>query len=390
MTAAANPLPRAAAFLVAGAIAVLLGYLAVNVPGPWFPSATPKRFDAGQMGVSRGRAQTAPGALVVSTANPEEPAIVVLKADFRSRDYAGVEWLVTGLPDGADVRLIWRTNYQPERLNAAKMTVDGGRIRPISLAGDPAWIGTVTDLGLAVRASPSTAFEVRGAIARPLGAAELARARIGEWLDFEGWRATSVDTLAGGSDRQDLPLPIVLALATLLAGCVYALLRHLRPRLAPFALPAFLVALFAVAWSVAELRHGWNSARQLLATAGTYRGLDWREAHLAAEDAALFQLVQNAIAGIKDPRARVFVLADAPYFRARAAYYFYPHNPWFDPYGGGPPAPQWMRPGDYVFAFRRRGVQFNPAIGRLRIDGGGEMAVEPILIAPDGALFLLK
>jgi hypothetical protein len=390
MTALRLPLAGAAASLLASLLAIVLGYLALNVPGAWFPSAAPKRFDVGQMGVSRGQAQAMPGALVVATPSPEEPAVVVLKAGFRAPDYAGIEWVVSGIPDGADVRLLWRTNYQPERLNAAAMTVDGGRLRPIAILGDPGWVGTITDLGLAVRASPSAAFEVRGAIARPLGAIELVRERVGEWLAFEGWRATSVDTIAGGTDAQDLPLPVVLALATLLAVAAYALVRRLVPSLARTAVPLFAVAVFAAAWGVVELRHGWNSARQSLATASTFGGSDWQEAHRAAEDAALFEIVQRASAEIMEPRSRVFVLAEAPYFRARAAYYFYPHNPWFDLYGNAPPAPQLMRSGDYVFAFRRRGVQFNQALGRLRIDGGAEMAAEPVLVASDGALFRLK
>lgn len=383
-------LVRAALFLAAGLGGVLVGYLAINVPGAWFPSAAPQRFDAAQMGVSRGRAQATPGALLVSTANADEPAVVVLKAALRSSDFAGIEWIVAGLPDDADVRLMWRTNYQPERLNIAAMTVDGGRLRPIVVRTEPAWIGTIVDLGLAVRGNPHAPFEVRGVIARPLGAVELARDRIGEWLTFEGWRATSVDTLAGGADAQDLPLPVVLVLAMLLSVGTYALLRRFRPSLAPTAWPVFAAVVFALAWGIADLRYGWNAAHQSLETARTYGGRDWREAHLAAEDAALYQLVQSARAGMPDSKSRVFVLAEAPYFRARAAYYFYPHNPWFDVYGNAGPSPQLMRPGDYVFAFRRRGVQFNPKLGRLRIDGGTEMPAEPVLVATDGALFRLK
>jgi hypothetical protein len=342
------------------------------------------------MWLSRGRAQATPDALLVSTASADEAAVVVLKAALRSSDFSGIEWIVAGLPDDADVRLMWRTNYQPERLNIAAMTIDGGRLRPIMVRAEPGWIGTIVDLGLAVRGSPHVPFEVRGVIARPLGATELARDRIREWLTFEGWRATSVDTLAGGADAQDLPLPVVLVLAMLLAVGTYVFLRRFRPSLAPAAWPVFAAAVFALAWGVADLRYGWNAAHQSLATARNYGGKDWHEAHLAAEDAALYQLVQSARAGMPDSRSRVFVLAEAPYFRARAAYYFYPHNPWFDVYGNAGPAPQLMRPGDYVFAFRRRGVQFNPKLGRLRIDGGAEMPAEPVLVATDGALFRLK
>jgi hypothetical protein len=146
----------------------------------------------------------------------------------------------------------------------------------------------------------------------------------------------------------------------------------------------------AIGWLVVDLRFAWNAARQSIVTARAYAGADWREAHLAAEDAALFGLVEDAKAKMPAARSRVFVLADAPYFRARGAYYFYPHNPWFDLYRGAGPDPGLPKAGDFVFAFRRSGVQFNPGAGRLRWDGGQEYPAEALMLGGEGALFLLK
>jgi len=206
-------LVRATAALAAGVAVVFVGYLAANVPAAWFPSASPKTFDAAQMAVSRGQVQLAQGALQLTPAGGDDAVVVVLRVDLRSTDFAGIEWHVSGLPVDADVRLIWRTSYQPERLNLATMTVDDGRLRPIVMSGDPAWIGTIVGMGLAVRGGLRAPIEVRSVTAKPLGALELARSRVGEWLAFEGWRATSVESLAGGAEVQDLPLPFVLALA---------------------------------------------------------------------------------------------------------------------------------------------------------------------------------
>jgi hypothetical protein len=383
-------LVRAAVAFAIGTFVVLAGYLAANVPGAWFPSASPKTFDAAQMAVSRGRVQVTQGALQVSPGAGDDAVVVVLKADLRSSDFAGIEWNVAGLPGDADVRLIWRTSYQPDRLNLATMNVDSGRLRPIVMSGDPAWIGTIAGLGLAVRGTLQAPIEIRGVTAQPLGTFELLQSRVGEWLAFEGWRATSVETLAGGADVQDLPLPVVLALAGLLVVAAYALKRRFAPAPGSVPWPVFAVAVFAVAWLVADVRFAWNAARQSLVTARTYAGTDWREAHLAAEDAALFKLVEDAKAKMPAAHARVFVLAEAPYFRARSAYYFYPHNPWFDVYRNTGPEAGVLRPGDYVFAFRRRGVQFNQALGRLRWEGGPDLAAEAVLLGGEGALFVLK
>jgi hypothetical protein len=383
-------LVRAASALAAGVIAIVVGYVAANVPKAWFPSATPKTFDAAQMAVSRGRAHATPGALLASPAPGEDTIVVVLEVGLRSSDYAGIEWHVAGIPAHADVRLIWRTSYRPDRLNLATMTVDDGRLRPIVVSDDPEWIGTIAGLGLAVRGSMRTTVEIRSVTARPLGALELVRSRAGEWLALEGWRATSVETLAGGADVQDLPLPAVLAMAALFAVAAYALKRHFLPAPGSLPWPAFAIAVLAVAWLVADLRFAWNAARQSLVTARTYAGADWREAHLAAEDAELFQLVEDAKAKMPATPARVFVLADAPYFRARSAYYFYPHNAWFDLYRDVVPEVGKLRPGDYVFAFRRRGLQYSPTAGLMRWDGGPELAAEALMTSGDGVLFLLK
>ena len=383
-------LVRAAVALAVGAMLVIAVYLAANVPGSWFPAASPRTFDAAQMAVSRGRPQAVPGALQVSPAPGDDAVVVVLKADLRSSEFAGIEWRVSGLPPDADVRLIWRTSYQPERLNLATMSVDDGRLRPIVMRNDPGWIGTIVGLGLAVRGNLHAPVEIRSVTAKPLGALELVRGRVGEWLAFEGWRATSVETLAGGADVQDLPLPVVLALAAALAVAAYALKRRFLPAPGSVPWPVFAVAVFGLAWLVADLRFAWNAARQSLLTARTYAGADWRAAHLAAEDGELFRLVEDAKAKMPATPARVFVLADAPYFRARSAYYFYPHNAWFDLYRDVGPEAGVPRAGDYVFAYRRRGVQFDPAQGRLRWDSGPELAAEAAMLGGDGALFRLQ
>ena len=381
---------NATAWLALGVFIVGAIYLGANVPGAWFPSARPRTIDAAQMAVSRGHAQPSHGVLRVTPSGAEDAIVVVVATDLRSSDFPGVQWIVGALPRNADVRFIWRTSYQPDRINLATMTVEDGRLRPIVMSGDPAWIGTIVGMGLAVRGDLREPLEIHSVTVKPMGALELVRNRVGEWLAFEGWRATSVETLAGGADVQDLPLPIVLALAGLLVLVAHALKLRFAPARGTIPWPVFAVAVFAVAWLVADVRFAWNAARQSLVTARTYAGTDWREAHLAAEDAALFKLVEDAKAKMPAARARVFVLAEAPYFRARSAYYFYPHNPWFDVYRNSGPEAGTLRPGDYVFAFRRRGVQYNQALGRLRWEGGPDLAAEAVLLGGEGALFLLK
>jgi hypothetical protein len=385
---ASRPLLRAAAALAASALAILAGYLAFNVPGRWFPSAEPTTFDPGRLAVSRGRAQAIPGALVVRSSAPDEPAIVVVSTELRSGDYAGVEWNVAGLPDVADVRLLWRNSYRPDRLNVVPMIVDGGRLRPIVVADDANWVGTINGLGIAIANTPPEGIAIRSVTVRPLGAFELLRLRVGEWLAFERWSATSVETIAGGSDAQDLPLPVVLATAIALALAAHGIRWRLaRDRSAVVPLATVVVSLFAVAWLVADLRFAGNLARQAIATARTFGGASSHEAHLAAEDAPLYRLVLQAREALPREPVRVFVLAAEPYFRARAAYYLYPHNPWFDLHRSGLPEASLLKAGDWVLAYRRRGVQYNQATKRLRWEGSPDVPAELAFVTSDGALF---
>jgi len=93
---------------------------------------------------------------------------------------------------------------------------------------------------------------------------------------------TSINTLAGGADVQDLPLPALLAATIILAALAwYALARR---RGFATALPAALAVLFVGGWLLLDLRWTVNLGRQVRATAAQYAGKDWRESRLAAED----------------------------------------------------------------------------------------------------------
>jgi hypothetical protein len=84
--------------------------------------------------------------------------------------------------------------------------------------------------------------------------------------------------------------------------------------------------------------------------------------------------------------ARVFVVADAAYFRGRGAYHLYPHNVLFDPFRDTLPQASSLKPGDYVLVYHRRGLQFNANEKKLSIEGGEPVSAEPVLVEPGAAL----
>src|SRR6185369_9275194 len=111
-------------------------------------------------------------------------------------------------------------------------------------------------------------------------------------------------------------------------------------------------------------------------TLAQYGGKSTRDKHAAAEDGALYAFVEKARAVLPATPARIFVAADSPYFRGRAAYHLYPHNVWFEQNQGLLPRPEWLRTGDWFFVYQRHGIQYNPEKKSLRWDDGAAVGAD--------------
>jgi len=111
-----------------------------------------------------------------------------------------------------------------------------------------------------------------------------------------------------------------------------------------------------------------------------------RERHLAAEDAPLFAFIEKVRAKLPATPVRIFVVADAPYFRGRGAYHLYPHNVLFDPFRNSLPNPATLHAGDYVLVYQRRGLQYNAEEKKLKLDQGSPIPAEAVLVEPGAAL----
>jgi hypothetical protein len=397
--AAAAPVPaagraRATAGLVALFVAALLccvlAYLALAVPGSWFPAGTPRAWGARDLTLARGTGSVVDDELVITALDASGNALVTLTSDFRSSEYAAIAWIATDLPEQADVRLFWRNDYRPDKLNTATVGVDAGHVLPSVMNKDAAWIGRVTGLALAIHGTLDKPIRVRGVVAKPMGAGEMLGDRAREWLAFESWNGASINTITGGADIQDLPLPMLLAAALFLSGGAYVAWRRFRP--APGAVPvAFaLVGLLVIGWFILDARWTWNFARQVRATAADFGGKDNRDRHLAMEDGPLYAFIEKARGLMPKEPARVFVVSDVAYFRERAAYHLYPHNVYAESASSAMPPASRLRPGDWLIAYREHGIQYDPAQGRLRWDGNQIVNAELKLVEPGSAVFLIR
>lgn len=381
-----NVLIAGAALVITFALA-LAAYLATVLPGPWAAPAKPRFWPASELALASGTGALDGNALVVTSGDATNTVLIALTTELRSADFAAISWSALGIPEGADVRMIWKSDVAPNRTNVTPVPVEAGRLRPVIVARNPAWLGRVKGIALAIRAPLTEPLRIDGVTAKPMGAFEVAADRAREWFAFEPFNGASINTLTGGSDLQDMPLPPLAALAVVLAMVVLAALRRFAPRAYTVPVAVTIAGLFAVAWFALDVRWIANLAQQTRATVARYAGLGPVEKHLAAEDAPLFAFAAKARGVLPQVPTRVFVAADAHYFRGRAAYHLYPHNVWFEPFRNVLPQPTWLKGGDYLFVWQRRGVQYDAAQKSLRWDGGPPVPAELVLLEPGAALF---
>ena len=371
-------------------LAWLAVYLAISVPKGWFPAAPPKAFAASGLALTRGTGQLVDDELRVTAPDSTGVTLISLVPDLISRDYAAIAWIAADLPERAVVRLLWRTDYAPQKLNAIDVPVESGRTLPVIVADNPAWTGRITGLALAIQAPLTQPVRIRGVIAKPMGAQEMLGDRAREWLAFEGWSGTSINTIIGGADFQDLPLPVLMALTVALAGAAALLIERRRPGTFGASTPMVLGALFLIAWLILDARWTGNLVRQERETAQQFAGKSTRDKHLASDDAQLFALVERALQVLPSQPARIFVAADARYFRGRAAYHLYPHSVFYDPLSNEIEWANDLRPGDWLLVYQRRGIQYDASLQMLRWETGRTTSAELKLIAPGGALFRVR
>jgi hypothetical protein len=383
--------PRTVAIVAIAAVVVcLLVYLAFAVPGRWLPSAPERAYGAAQLTIPRGIAGISGTELVVTRAADDGNTVISVTTDFRALDYPVVAWIAAGFPADARVALLWQTDVEPARVNKRALDVDAGQVLPADLHRDPHWLGRIVGLALVVQGPLDAPLRVRGVIAEPAGALDTLRDRGREWLAPEPWTGASINTVAGGSDVQRLPLPLLLAAAILLVAVALWLALRTRGRDWIPGVASASIAVALVAWFVLDARWTVSLVREARATAARYAGKSDDEKHRAGDDRDLFAFIEKARTQLPREPARVFIVADADFFRGRAAYHLYPHNVWFDPYRNVVPPADRLHAGDWVVVYQRRGVQYDAARHSLRWDGDVTLPVDLKLLDHGGALFVVR
>jgi hypothetical protein len=372
-------------------VALLAAYVIATAPGASFPSAERKSLSHRDLSVSKGSgrvfAQPNVGeSLLILGTDDTGIAVVSGVTDLRSADYPIVAWRAQDLAEDTDVRMLWRTDVAPTRINSIKVPVAAGGLVPVVVARDAHWIGRVTGVALVIRGPlGEPPPRILGVTFRPGGIPDALREVVGGWFSFERWSGASINTRSGGADVHALPLSALLVVATVVtAGIWYG---WTRKRGHVWTWPFALGAVFVAAWVVLDVQWIANLSRQVVETRAQFGGKDWHARHEAAEDADVFKFIERVRGRLPAPPARVFMLSDAAPLRGRGAYYLYPHNVLFDPFHNTLPPISSLRAGDYVVVYHRRGVQYNREARRLRFEGGDSIEAELIMSEPGAGVF---
>jgi hypothetical protein len=389
--AARSPVVVGIALFSVALLLCALFYAALAVPGNWFPDAATKSWGERDLALVRGSGVFIDGDLVVTACDPSGITLVSLTSDLRAQDYPAIAWIATDIPEQADVRVLWRSDLQPGRVNTAPINIEAGKLEPVILATNPQWVGHITGIALVIRGQVERPIRIRGVVAKPMGMLDILGDRLTEWLEFEQWSGTSINVMVGGSDVQELPLPAFLGAVFVLCGFGLLVLRRLFPSALPAGSGAAAwIAVFVVIWFLLDARWTWNLLRQARVTAQTYAGKSLDEKHIAAEDGALFAFIAKARAVMPAVPQRVFVVSDIRYFRERAVYHLLPHRAFAERGESTMPPARVLRPGDWLIVYQSRGLQFDPARRTLRWDTGESIPVDEKLTEPGAALFQIR
>ena len=362
--------------LFAAALALCVWLSRRAAPGAWFPARRRRRGRRGALvvaGIRRHRKDE----LVVTAVDGSGTAVITVETDFRSNDYARSRGTRPTFRSKSNLRLLWRTDYAPGKLNSAPLTVRRAgccRRRSHGTRTGSAASGASRS---AFRVRFPAPFRIRGVTAKPMGAFEIAGDRCAN-----GSRSKASRELDQQRDRRRRRA------GSAAAGAARG--RRARCRGRAFGLRAHagtariaarvLAALFVTAWLVqdarwivdlcaANARDGAALRRPRLARA-TSRSRGRRAVRFIEKVRAKLPAATGArVHG----RRRALLLADAaPIISIRTMCSSIPTPMRCRR------APR-LRSGDFVVVYQRRGVQYDPgaaalALGWRRAGGRGACA----------------
>ena len=328
--------------------------------------------------------------------SPVGEAFVVWQLDpLTASELPVLRYRIEGLPLNHVLMLAWRT-ADGEEAHYVRLQTPDGTLQHELLARYPAWRGEIVELALYMYPHPQTtapapfngAVTVRHLSLQPDTLWHRLRVLASHWLAADPWNMMAISSLGIYSDLSEPVrlLPVVAALSAL-AWLAWSLATGSRT-LRDWVGRGLVVALVAtLALQLLSLR---NLALQRAATAAVFGELPQKEWSTQLFDAPLVAMIDQVRQQLPPPgRARIFTASDDRFFRLRMAWHLRPHNVLSGLPGAdlrGRSAVRFIRPGDYIVAWRRADLVQQAERGRVAI-AGQQVAVRLLFRQDDGGLF---
>ena len=276
------------ALWLAAALLLVFAYLLFNIPGSWFGGGAPQNYPGAAMTILTGIGQPESGKLVLTSADAGKPIILTLNTPHISTQQYGLIALdVEGVPDAMEVTLFWRNDLAPTKMFTRSISVAGGRIQDVMVAGDSNWLGRIHTIGLILRGTLPAPLTINGLAVKSASAASILAERWRDWTDQETWSGVSLTRIIGGRTGTELPLPLITALSAALACAGYFALRRWR-KWQGSALT--IAAIVLSGWMVLDVRWQVNLFSDAAASWSDFAGRDLSAKRLMGVDSEMLSV----------------------------------------------------------------------------------------------------
>ncbi len=378
----------AAALLVAAYVFVVVVLVGLDGGDPWGEAKPPIAIAGSAFVLLRGGGYAEGKALRIEQSDPSGVAIALAQPQpFAAGAYPRIELHLHPLgPQRPTLALLWHNTEQPSQTFSLPLDWSGDAVAPVRMVGAEGWTGSIVGVAVAVREplsaplrldSLSLAGESFGSLVAEIGK---------QWSRFYPFRGNSITFPFDEERNDDLPLPIVSALALGLASLGYWVLARNRRWRFDARVPLML---FLGAWLLLDLRWQINLGRQLVVTAHDFAGESLEEKHATDDDHLLYSFIKDVKSRLPPPPARIFFFADSDAMFNRGSFFLYPYNV-FHPLlaNSAAPDPGEMRAGEYVVLFLFSGLRYDHAAKALVWPDGRSRATDELLYRDDGPALL--
>lgn len=262
-------------------------------------------------------------------------AIAVHTDRIHAEDFPLLRYQVDTDFPGPALKLIWRTEAEPDALKSADLQGTDGESAWLELSRYPDWVGPVLEIGVyAYTSDEADALSIAHLTLEP---ADWRGNLASYWADltgYRGWTSRTINLMYGAVDMKVLS-PVLVAAAWSALAVILLLASGIFTRIQAGALAAAVV----LPWIMLDLLWQKELMTQLIQTRDQFAGKTLEEKHLADVDRHIYRYIMRLKQEVlPEQPSRILILHDSyshNFARLKAQYYLLPHNAYN--YGRVPP-----------------------------------------------------